>query len=440
MRFPIPWLDRAALVSVMLLPVLLLHAHGIAEGAIAVADVCLLAASALRHDWRWLRTPWFRIAGAWWLWLVVCSLPLPVIGVGEGRAHSLVQAIVMVRFLMLAACLEHLALRADKARRWMFGLVAASAVWVGGNALIQQVFGHNLLGWPRSGDGELTGPFRKPRAGPALARILIPAILPPVSALLGRHRAAAAVGAYALLLLGVVVMVLIGQRMPLVISVFGLVVAAVLMPRLRPLVLAGAVAGGLLLAASPVVAPSAYYRLVEKFSGQIEHFAVSHYGKLYARAWEIGVQNPVTGLGFDGFATGCKEPRYFRPSFDGSIADGGGAVICWDHPHNYYFQALADGGFVGLVLFSATAVAWLTALGRGLGRDPEPVRVALFAAAFLQLWPIQSSTAFYGMPIGGWFFLLLGWGLAEARWRPLREARGRRTDQSQGQPSVGPVA
>jgi O-antigen ligase len=271
------------------------------------------------------------------------------------------------------------------------------------------------------------------------ARILIPAVLPPVSALLGRHRAVATAGAYVLLLLGVVVMVLIGQRMPLVISVFGLVVAAVLMPRLRPLVLAGAVAGGLLLAASPVVAPSAYYRLVEKFSRQLEHFAVSHYGELYARAWEIGVQNPVTGLGFDGFATGCKESRYFRASFDGSVADGGGAVICWDHPHNYYLQALSDGGFVGLALFSATAVAWLAALGRGLWRDPEPARVALFAAAFLQLWPIQSNTAFYGMPVGGWFFLLLGWGLAEARWRPLREAGGG-ADQSQGQPSVGPVA
>jgi hypothetical protein len=296
-------------------------------------------------------------------------------------------------------------------------LIAASSAWIMLNALIQNFFGRNLLGWPRGPEGVLTGPFGTPRAGPALARILIPSILPPAASLLARRRTGPTIGAYALLLFGVVMMVLIGQRMPLVISLLGLIVTAVLMPRLRPAILTAAVAGGLLLAASPVVAPSAYQRLVEKFSNQMEHFAVSPYGELYTRAWEVAVRNPVTGMGFDGFNTGCPRPAYFRPSFDGSLPDGGGAVICWHHPHNFYFEALDNGGFVGLALFAATALAWLMTLGQGLLRNPRPVRVALFAAAFLQLWPIQSTTAFTSMPIGGWFFVLLGWGLAEARWR-----------------------
>jgi O-antigen ligase len=197
--------------------------------------------------------------------------------------------------------------------------------------------------------------------------------------------------------------------------VFGLVIVALLMRRLRPVVLTAAVAGALLLAASPVIAPSAYYRLVEKFSTQLEHFSTSPYGQLYARALEVGERNPVTGLGFDGFATGCPRLAYFRATFDGKQADGGGATICWVHPHNFYFQALDDGGFVGLALFCATAIAWLVPLGRGLWRDPDPLRVGLFAAIFVQLWPIQSTSAFTSMPMGGWFFLLLGWAMAEAR-------------------------
>jgi hypothetical protein len=28
---------------------------------------------------------------------------------------------------------------------------------------------------------------------------------------------------------------------------------------------------------------------------------------------------------------------------------------------------------------------------------------------------VQSTTAFTSMPMGGWFFLLLGWALAETR-------------------------
>ena len=99
----------------------------------------------------------------------------------------------------------------------------------------------------------------------------------------------------------------------------------------------------------------------------------------------------------------------------GAFADGGGAAICWVHPHNFYAQALTDGGFVGLALFCALAVAWLAPLGRGLWRDPDPLRVALFASVLAQLWPLQSTGGFFTLPMGGWFFLLLGWGLAEAR-------------------------
>ncbi len=64
--------------------------------------------------------------------------------------------------------------------------------------------------------------------------------------------------------------------------------------------------------------------------------------------------------------------------------------FCWDHPHNYYLEALVNGGFPGLILFCALGLAWLAALGRGLWRQPDPLRVALFAAALIQLWPIAS--------------------------------------------------
>jgi len=162
----------------------------------------------------------------------------------------------------------------------------------------------------------------------------------------------------------------------------------------------------------------------------MDHFATSQYGQLYARALEIGEQQPITGRGFDGFRTGCPLPRFFRPSFDGSQPDGGGADICAQHPHNFYAQALDEGGFPGLILFSALGIAWLAPLARGLWRDPQPLRVGLFASIFIQLWPFASTSAFTSMPMGGWFFLLLGWGLAEAR----------AADQGQTQPRVGPAS
>ena len=414
---PVSILENIALIGVMLLPLLLLHAHGVAEAAIAVVDLCFLGRCALAGDWGWLRTRWIWFAAAWWGWLVVCSLPIPGTTLGEGGAGSLAQAVATIRFLLLVIALEWLVLRTHSARLWIWRLVAASVAWIVLNSVIQGLLGRNLIGWPPGPEGVLTGPFGTPRAGPPMARIIIPAVLPPVANLLQRRNKTATAGAYALLLGSVIIMVLIGQRMPLALTLFGLLIVALLIRRLRPLILTAAVAGALLLAASPIVAPSAYFRLVEKFSAQMQHFAISPYGQLYARAWQVGLKNPLTGMGFDGFGTGCPRPAYFRPSFDGSQPDGGGAAICWDHPHNHYLQALDDGGFVGLALFSAMAVAWLLPLGHRLWRDPEPRRVALFAAIFIQLWPIQSTTAFTSMPVGGWFFLLLGWAMAESRFQ-----------------------
>jgi hypothetical protein len=409
-------LDRTALAAVLLLPLLLLHAHGIGEGVIAVADACFLARSAITRDWVWARTPWLLIGWAWWAWLVACSLPIPALYLGEGGTRSLIQAIVFVRFFVFVAALEHAVLRQALTRRWLYWLIAASAAYIAVGIIFQLFTGYGFYGDVIADEGVLTGPFRGPRAGPPFVRILFPAIIPWAAALLTRPGIGPLTGTWVLLIGGVAVAFLIGQRMPFLLTLLGLAVIGLLLPRLRWGALAAGVAVAILLVASPVIAPSAHYRLVAKFSAQMEHFAVSPYGELYTRAFEIGVQNPITGLGAEGMRTGCANPRYFRPSFDGTLPDGGGAAFCWVHPHNYYLEALVNGGFPALILFCAEAVAWLAALGRGLWRQPDPLRAALFAAALMQLWPIASSTGFTSMPVGGWSFLLLGWGLAEARW------------------------
>ena len=410
-------LDRAALIAVLLTPLLLMHGHAIADGLIVVTDLCFLVRSAMVRDWRWIRTGWFRIALVWWGWLVICTLPIPALGLGFGGGAPLTQAIINLRFLILVAAMEHVVLREAQARRWLWQVIAASVIWIAGSSLIQFLFGRNLFGFPPGGDGELTGPFGMPRAAPPLSRMLLPVLLPVVAKLLARKRLVAGIGAYALLLAGVCIMVLIGQRMPMLLTVFGLLVAGLLLRSLRPVVVVSLLAGMALLAASAVISPPTYYRLVEKFSAQMSHFASSQYGQVYTRALEMGRQNPITGVGYDGFRHFCADPVYYRPTFDGALADGGGASICFQHPHNFYAQALVEGGYPGLLLFCVLAVAWLAPLARGLWRKPDPLRVGLFAAILIQLWPIASTSAFTSMPMGGWFFFLLGWAMAESRWR-----------------------
>jgi O-antigen ligase len=412
-------LDRVALGATLLLPLFLLYGRAVAEAMIAVTDLCFLLQSLGERRWDWLESAWLRIGLLWWGWLVLCSLPFPPFG--DGGLHSLGEALATVRFLVFIAALESRVLAAPAARRWLSRSLAAAFLWIGIESVQQYATGHNIFGNPRNGDGELTGPFSKPRAGPPFSRLLFPVVLPPVGRLLARRGSWPRAAGVAIMLAAIAVQVLIGQRMPVLLMGLGLVVTFLLMRRLRTLMVAGAVAALVLIGASVVISPPTYYRLVEKFSRQMDHFRESAYGELYARAVVIAWENPLFGRGFDGFRNNCPEPRYFHDltfvltGHDGPGYVPHGAAACNEHPHNFYLQAVTDGGVPGLVLYSALAIAWLVALGRGIRRGPDPARVGLFIAALIFLWPIASTSSYLDMPMSGWSFLLIGWGLAEAR-------------------------
>ena len=452
---------RPVRALVLLLSLVLLHGRGLAEVLIAVIAALFLLHSIWQRDWRWLRTGWVRVAAAWWLWLVACSLP--VAGLGQGGGRSLLQAVVLVRFLLFVAALEHWVLAgtmravrtglSDRARQraaeahwaatrhWLARLVAVAGLYVALQCWLQALAGRNLWGWPRWGDGSLTGPYREPRAGPPMSRLLFPAALPTAARWTARGRGWAAL---ALVLAGVVTVVLIGQRMPLLLTGLGLLVSALLLPRLRRVVLACVLAAGLLVPATAILSPPTFGHLVTRFGQQMRHFPNSDYGRIAVRALVIARANPWTGRGFDGYRTGCPDPSTFHAlggvPGDGS-GDGGGDSpdVCVQHPPNHYLQALTDAGLPGLLLFGLLVAAWLAALSRGLWRGPargnrpdrrgpdagrHALRVGLFVAALIQEWPIASASSFTSMPLSGWFFLLLGLGLAEARAYMSAEASG----------------
>jgi O-antigen ligase len=166
-----------------------------------------------------------------------------------------------------------------------------------------------------------------------------------------------------------------------------------------------------------VVAPPTFYRLVTKFSTQMANWPASNYGQIASRAVAIAEDHPWTGRGFNGFRTGCGDARYWRGWTHASnpTDDGGGALGCNIHPHNVYLQAVTDAGLPGLALYVAMVAAWCAALARGLWRDPAPLRVALFASFVMAWWPLASNSSAFAVELGGLSFLLLGFGLAEAR-------------------------
>ncbi|WP_419730859.1 O-antigen ligase family protein [Lichenicola sp.] len=422
-------LDRLCLIATMLCVIFLVHGRGLAEATIDVVAIGFLVRSGLSGEWRWTATPWVPIALIWWGWLTICSLPVGPFGTGGWPGF--VQAAATLRFLLFVAALQHSVLEGPRARRLVGWLLAVACLYIAAQMLLQDVTGRNLFGNPRFHDGTLTGPYDKPRAAAPLSRLLLPTMLVASAWIAGgawlrgrsvkpAFRSLLAAASVLPLLAGLAMMVLAGQRMPMLLTLLGLVVAGLLLRRLRGPLLAALVAAPLLVAVSAVLSPRSFSHLVVLFARQMRDFPHSSYGLIYNRALAIGLANPMTGLGFDGFRNGCPDPAYFHawPPWGDAEGDGGGVAICVQHAHNHALQALTDSGVVGLALFWAMVIAWLIALSRGLasrGQVPlhQAYRVGLFAAVFIHEWPIASASAFTNMPLGGWFFLILGVGLAE---------------------------
>ncbi len=397
---------RIALGAVLLLPLLLIVARAVAEGIIGGVAVGFALRCMLLRDVSWLRQPWVMAAFAYWLWLVFCTL------VGQAPLGALLEAVAWVRIPLFILALGTWVLAKAEARRWLLYGLGAAIAWVVVEVWAQLLFGRGIRGFRRWPAGELPGPFTRPRAGAFLAYGMWPPLLAladPGLTAAGWRRAAA----WALVALALATLVFVGQRIPLVHGVFGMLIAAALLSALRLPALAALGAGAAALAASSLVAPDAFHRLVVQFSHQLAHFPESHYGQILARSLEIARQHPWLGLGESAFGRGCPDPAYHVGWVPGS--DGGGAGICVTHAHNHYLQALTDAGLPGLLLFIAMLALLVWRVGRGLLRHPRPLGVALFLGVFLPVWPVASSYAFTTLPNAGLWLMMTGWALAEIR-------------------------
>jgi hypothetical protein len=412
-------LRGVALITTLLVPLGLLHAFVLAEICVGLTDVLFLANAALQRDIRWLRRPWFILAMVWWFWLVLCSTPLPIAGFGTAGMTGLAESLVIIRLILFAAALQNWLLTTPGARRAAWTMLALSGLWIAVESWQQYLTGHNMLGYPRWGDGSLTGPFWKPRAGDLYAHLLFIGLLPPVMALLARPSRWARAGGMALALFGVVTAVLIGQRMCVAFTGLGLVVAAIYLPRLRIPMLVALLVSAAVLIATPIISPATHGKLVGETQRNFHHFTQSPYGEIFTVAANMGVQSPWHGWGYRSYRVECLQPRFNTglPALGiGPTQAGLGA--CNLHPQNFYIQSFSDAGYPGLILFTAMMLYWSWIAARGLWRNPDPVRVGLLIGVINYTWPIASTDEFPAFYMLGWFFFFVGLALAGADIAP----------------------
>lgn len=411
-------LRAIALAAAMLVPLGLLHAFVLAEACIALTDILFLAEMVRGRNTTWLRQPWLIAALIWWAWLLICSTPH--IGLSNpGWKLSFLQSLVIIRLIVFTAALQTWLLTTAATRRAAWLLLSLSALWIGAESWQQYLTGRNIFGDYRWPDGALTGPFWKPRAGALYGHLVILALLPAVTAIFakpGKIRRAAGI---LLTIVAVTTSVLIGQRMGTIFTVLGLITAALLIPKLRPVAAIAILIAALVVLATPIISPHTHAKLVGETTKNLTHYSQSPYGELETRATVMALASPWHGWGYNGFRAFCPEPQFGAglpalhiPPTQLSLG------ACNLHPHNFYLQALTDAGFPGLILFTTLNIIWLASLFGGLWRNPDPLRAGLFIGVLTFAWPLASTDAFPTLYEPGWLFFILGLGLAFTYIRP----------------------
>lgn len=402
------WLVSLAVGATMLLPVALLYSRAIGDGVLTLIGVLFLAGHRASGDWQWLRTPWTRLALLFWGWMLFCTAV-------SGNWPAVGQALASLRFFLFAAALENMVLADPVARRRLWYVILAAALWISVEAWQQYLFGVNVFGYPRWADGALTGPFRGPTAGSAYLSVFFPAFLPLCFLLLRQRGMIGRILGISVPVVAAATMILIGQRMPTLLMAVGLCASGLLFRQFRlPLVLTLTISAAVL-ALTPVVSPPTFEKLVVHFVDQVQHFWASPYGLIFARAVTMIQANPWMGLGWDGYRNGCMRPEYLSGVSWLTVSDPASVIGCNQHPHNYWLQVATSAGLPGMVLFGSLVAVWLRRIGGGANYLSNGRRAALLISVFVSMWPIASATSLFTVPNAGWIFLMVGWGLAEAR-------------------------
>ena len=433
------FLAAVAVWTTWLLPLALLYSRAIGDVMLTVIAVLFLVVQIGRRDFGWLRTPWTWLGLVLCGWMVLASLlagwlpgapagapagALPGAPAGGGLAAGEVevhraaveQALAALRFFVFIPALEYWVLVRKRARRVLGWVFLAGAVWILVECWQQYLLGLNLFGYPRWADGALTGPFRGPTAGPTYLQLFFPAFLPLCFGIIRKNHWSGWMLGILIPAAAAATMILIGQRMPTLLMALGLFASGLLFRQFRLPVIVTALVGVGVLALLPVLSPPAFAKLVVHFTDQMQHFWATQYGLVFGRAVTMIAAHPWIGLGWDGYRDNCMQPAYLHGVAWLPITDPSNPLGCTIHPHNYWLQVGTGAGVPGLLLFAALVGLWLWRIRGGAAYRANDWRAALLVALFVTFWPIASDTSLFTVPNAAWIFLMVGWGLAEARW------------------------
>jgi O-antigen ligase len=401
-------IQRLFLYLAYAIPLVLIIGRAPADILLCIVTLGFLAHSALTKNFKWLCTPWMRLALITWLYLILSGM-LAVYDVKLGVEHGM----DWIRFPVFAIGFSTWLLPMDPEfkilRRYLVALLSLIAL----DALFQFITGHDVFGFARTAYmGRLTGPFGQNNmvVGLFLLRLFWPAT-GLIFALMWRehtdNKKYLILPLLFVLLMGVAIL-LSGERMSFVLFIISSGFFFFGAKGVRKAIFAAGSAFMILAVILVLSRADLYNRFVTFTAPVVENFTKSSYGAVFENAitaWKI---SPVTGVGPKNFFAACVAEGIKGGFIDEAPWDN--KFSCARHPHNPYLEWLTETGIIGLALFFGLIGMWgkiiwqnlrqadlsryYTVLGFGIGLIPF-------------LWPFMATTSFFT----NWSALLFWWVL-----------------------------
>ncbi len=389
------------------LPLFLILGPAPTDVAVSAVALLFVLRSVVTKDWSWTQSLWLKVALGIWLYLILSNL---IIGTASGIKTSLVWG----RFILFAAALENLVLTESVWRKRLLWSIGAVIIFTGLDTIYQYFRGTDLLGHPILGYTRLTGPFLKPKVGIFLVKLGFPAILALASWAIAKKRFGYAI-ALSILFTFLGAVFLSGERMALLLALFGAGLTLFLLPTWRKFILTTILLTVVSVTALTFVTPNLEQRFIAKTMQEFKNPLESPYQALFFSAFTMSKHHPLFGVGLRQFRKQCPNPIY------GTLETR--YSRCSTHPHHYYVQWLVETGVIGLLGFLFLIGVWFQHLYRNYSHiKNDPVIAGLTITLLLQLWPIGSTGSFFNNWNSALFWLILGALLAYIPTKTIRNS------------------
>ena len=370
-----------ARVLLLTLPLWLTTGRAAVDADLSLVAILFLVRSVVLRDWSWACSTWFKIGLGVWAWMLVVTL------FAFDHRLSLSQAAPWIRFLLFAAALESWVLNDIWMRRllWVAGGVL---VFTAFDALLQYFHGSDVFGNPIWQPERLTAMFERPRVGIFITKLMFPVVFG-VFAWDARRRLRWLPGAVfaGLVLLLLCAIYLSGERMALLLALFGLALGALLQRGTLRTLVAGALSLGMVsMVVLALFTPQTITRHIGETRDTLAHFGDSPYAMLWNSGLQMMIKYPLVGAGMKNFRVVCPTLELPR-----SVEER-----CSTHPHNLYLEWGAESGIPGLAGFVLLVGALFRRLWRVASRYGYGVwMVGPLVSMAVHLWPLGPTGSFF---------------------------------------------